>query len=154
MGNRKIFIQIASYRDPQLLLTTKDCIDKIKEWMNENETKFIKEKLVVNINEIEKNMISNLLDINQAPKELLAELIKEIKKNFNEKNFAVTDLSHSKVIIEIEGKEAKEVLKKGCPFNFNDLNITINFRSHSDILTVLGDEFGVAIVSEEGFISV
>ena len=55
-----------------------DCIDKIKEWMNENETKFIKEKLIVNINEIEKNMISNLLDINQAPQELLDELIKEM----------------------------------------------------------------------------
>lgn len=52
-----------------------DCIDKIKAWMNENETKFIKEDL---INEADKNMISNLLDINQAPKELLAELIKEM----------------------------------------------------------------------------
>ncbi len=30
MGNRKIFIQIASYRDPQLLPTIKDCIDKAK----------------------------------------------------------------------------------------------------------------------------
>ena len=30
MGNRKIFIQIASYRDPQLIPTLKDCIDKAK----------------------------------------------------------------------------------------------------------------------------
>ena len=50
------------------------------------------------------------------------ELIKDIKKNFDEINFAVTDLSHSKAIIEIEGNQAKEVLKKGCPFNFNELN--------------------------------
>lgn len=49
------------------------------------------------------------------------ELIKEIQEKFNEKDFAVTDLSHSKAIIEIEGKLTKEVLKKGCPFNFNDL---------------------------------
>ena len=49
------------------------------------------------------------------------ELIKEIQEKFNEKDFAVTDLSHSKAIIEIEGKRTKEVLKKGCPFNFNDL---------------------------------
>ena len=28
MGNRKIFIQIASYRDPQLLPTLRDCIEK------------------------------------------------------------------------------------------------------------------------------
>ena len=50
------------------------------------------------------------------------ELIKEIQEKFNEKDFAVTDLSHSKAIIEIEGMSTKEVLKKGCPFNFNDLN--------------------------------
>ena len=50
------------------------------------------------------------------------DLIKEIQEKFNEKDFAVTDLSHSKAIIEIEGKSTKEVLKKGCPFNFNDLN--------------------------------
>jgi glycosyltransferase involved in cell wall biosynthesis len=30
MGNGKIFIQIASYRDPQLLPTIKDCIEKAK----------------------------------------------------------------------------------------------------------------------------
>ena len=30
MGNRKIFIQIASYRDPQLIPTLKDCISKAK----------------------------------------------------------------------------------------------------------------------------
>ena len=49
-------------------------------------------------------------------------LIEEIKEKFNEKDFAVTNLSHSKAIIEIEGKSTKEILKKGCPFNFNDLN--------------------------------
>jgi glycosyltransferase involved in cell wall biosynthesis len=30
MGNGKIFIQIASYRDPQLIPTIKDCIEKAK----------------------------------------------------------------------------------------------------------------------------
>ena len=49
-------------------------------------------------------------------------LIKEITEKFNSNDFAVTDLSHSKAIIEIEGKYTKEILKKGCPFNFNDLN--------------------------------
>ena len=47
------------------------------------------------------------------------ELFSEILKNFNDSDFAVTDLSHSKAIIEIEGPNVKEVLKKGCPFNFN-----------------------------------
>ncbi len=49
-------------------------------------------------------------------------IIKEIEQNFSDKDFAVTDLSHSRAIIELEGDEAKEVLKKGCPFNFNNLN--------------------------------
>ena len=36
-------------------------------------------------------------------------------------DFAVTDLSHSRAIIELDGENAKEVLKKGCPFNFNEI---------------------------------
>ena len=56
------------------------------------------------------------------------ELFSEILKNFNDSDFAVTDLSHSKAIIEIEGPNDKEVLKKGCPFNFNifSKNMCIN----------------------------
>ena len=56
------------------------------------------------------------------------DLLKNILQNFQEIDFAVTDLSHSKAIIEIEGQEVKEVLKKGCPFNFNTLekNNSIN----------------------------
>ena len=50
------------------------------------------------------------------------ELIKNILETFDEKNFAITDLSHSRAIIELEGGKTKEVLKKGCPFNFNELN--------------------------------
>ena len=48
-------------------------------------------------------------------------LIKNVLQNFKESDFAVTDLSHSRATIEIEGQEVKEVLKKGCPFNFNSL---------------------------------
>ena len=48
-------------------------------------------------------------------------LIKNVLQNFKESDFAVTDLSHSRAIIEIEGQEVKEVLKKGCPFNFSSL---------------------------------
>jgi sarcosine oxidase subunit gamma len=49
------------------------------------------------------------------------EILKEVIEKFDENNFAITNLSHSKAIIELEGDNAKEVLKKGCPFNFNDL---------------------------------
>ena len=48
-------------------------------------------------------------------------LKEEVEKKFNETDFAVTNLSHSRVIIELEGKNTKEILKKGCPFNFNEL---------------------------------
>ena len=56
------------------------------------------------------------------------ELLKEIYSTFNKNDFAVTDLSHSKATIELEGPYVKEVLKKGCPFNFNILtkNMSIN----------------------------
>ena len=48
-------------------------------------------------------------------------LLKNIIEVFKETDFAVTDISHSRAIIELEGQDAKEVLKKGCPFNFNIL---------------------------------
>ena len=57
------------------------------------------------------------------------DLLKNISQNFKETDFAVTDLSHSKAVIEIEGKEVREVLKKGCPFNFNTLNINNSINS-------------------------
>ena len=65
-------------------------------------------------------------------------LLKKILQNLNEKNFALTDLSHSKAIIEIEGQGVKEVLKKGCPFNFNTLekNISINSTYNGIAFTV------------------
>ena len=50
------------------------------------------------------------------------DLLKKIHDVFKETDFAITDLSHSKSIIQIEGLNVKEVLKKGCPFNFNTLN--------------------------------
>ena len=66
------------------------------------------------------------------------DLLKNISKNFKETDFAVTDLSHSKVIIEIEGQDVREVLKKGCPFNFNVLekNKSINSTYNGIAFTV------------------
>ena len=60
------------------------------------------------------------------------DLIKDIADKFKDTDFAVTDLSHSRAIIEIEGNDTIEVLKKGCPFNFdtvgkdNSINSTYN----------------------------
>ena len=66
------------------------------------------------------------------------DLLTNILQNFKEIDFAVTDLSHSKAIIEIEGKDAKEVLKKGCPFDFNTLekNNSINSTYNGITFTV------------------
>ena len=66
------------------------------------------------------------------------DLLKSISQNFKEIDFAVTDLSHSKAIIEIEGQDTKEVLKKGCPFNFNTLekNNSINSTYNGIAFTV------------------
>jgi heterotetrameric sarcosine oxidase gamma subunit len=66
------------------------------------------------------------------------DLLKNISQNLNETDFAITDLSHSKAIIEIEGQDAKEVLKKGCPFNFNTLekNNSINSAYNGIAFTV------------------
>ena len=49
------------------------------------------------------------------------DLLNNIYEVFKNTDFAVTDLSHSRAIIELEGQDVKEVLKKGCPFNFNIL---------------------------------
>tara|TARA_B100001175_G_scaffold25020_1_gene18551 strand:+ start:16 stop:603 length:588 start_codon:yes stop_codon:yes gene_type:complete len=66
------------------------------------------------------------------------DLFKNISENFIETDFAVTDLSHSRAIIELEGQDVKEVLKKGCPFNFNILekNNSINSTFNGIAFTV------------------
>ena len=66
------------------------------------------------------------------------DLLNNISQIFKETDFAVTDISHSRAIIEIEGQDVKEVLKKGCPFNFNILenNNSINSTYNGITFTV------------------
>jgi len=66
------------------------------------------------------------------------DLLKNIKEIFNETDFAVTDLSHSRTIIELKGESSKEVLKKGCPFNFNKLkkNNCVNSTYNGITITI------------------
>ena len=52
-----------------------------------------------------------------SKKENIMEIIKE---KCNSENFAITDISHSRAVIQIKGLQAKEMLKKGCPLNFNE----------------------------------
>ena len=71
-------------------------------------------------------------------------LLKEIVEKFDENNFAITNLSHSRVIIELEGENAKEVLKKGCPYNFNELKkdncLNSTFNGMSVTIDLLGND--------------
>ena len=47
-------------------------------------------------------------------------IVEVIKGTCSSENFAATDISHSRAVIQIKGLQAKEILKKGCPLNFNE----------------------------------
>ena len=65
-------------------------------------------------------------------------LNENIKKTFVESDFAVTDLSHSRAIIGLEGENLKEILKKGCPYNFNEIkkNMCVNSVFNGITITI------------------
>ena len=48
-------------------------------------------------------------------------IINLIKEKCDDENFAITDISHSRAVIQIKGIQAREVLKKGCPINLDEL---------------------------------
>ena len=50
-------------------------------------------------------------------------IIEIIKGKCSEENFAITDISHSRAVIQIKGAQARELLKKGCPLNINEFEI-------------------------------
>ena len=86
--------------------------------ININGLKFPEEALTVNSNEKTRILwsapktwliVSKMENINQI-----------IKENCNEKDFAITDVSHSRAVIQIEGSGASNILKKGCPINFQE----------------------------------
>jgi len=49
--------------------------------------------------------------------------IQRVEKSFKETDFAITDISHSRAVIQIQGDQAKEILKKGSPINFNEFGV-------------------------------
>jgi len=71
-------------------------------------------------------------------------IINIIKEKCNVENFAVTDVSHSRAVIRIEGIQAKEVLKKGCPINFNEFKINNTagtvFHGISIVIDLINDD--------------
>ncbi len=67
-------------------------------------------------------------------------IFKIIKKTCSDDNFAVTDISHSRAIVQIKGKDAREVLKKGSPLNYNE------FRNNNCASTVFN---GITIIVDQ-----
>ena len=57
--------------------------------------------------------------------------IKEKLSSINDDDFAVTDISHSRAIIEISGLHAIDVLKKGTPLNLNNSEFKKNNCANS-----------------------
>ena len=121
-----LIVQIVQYKNSTVSIESID-IDGLKlkdeplKVSNNNETRILwngpKNWLLVST---KKDLLNNILQI------------------LKETDFAVTDISHSRAIIEIEGHDVKEVLKKGCPFNFNTLekNNSINSTYNGIAFTV------------------
>jgi len=121
-----LIVQIVQYKNSSISIDDVD-IDNLKlkneplNVISNNDTRILwsgpKNWLLVST---KKNLLNNIIEV------------------FKETDFAVTDLSHSRAIIELEGQNAKEVLKKGCPFNFNilDKNNSINSTYNGIALTV------------------
>ena len=126
-----LIVQIVQYKNSKVSIENID-IDGLK----------LKDKPLSVINNNDTRILWN------GPKNWLLvstkkDLLKNISQNFKVSDFAVTDLSHSKAIIEIEGQDAKEVLKKGCPFNFNilkkDNSINSTFNGIAFTVDMLDD---------------
>ena len=67
------------------------------------------------------------------------EVLDEINQKLKETDFAITNLSQSRAIIQIEGKNTKEILKKGCPYNFNELKNNNSLNSAYNGMSVTID---------------
>tara|TARA_Y100001935_G_C17292156_1_gene504033 strand:- start:622 stop:1212 length:591 start_codon:yes stop_codon:yes gene_type:complete len=50
----------------------------------------------------------------------------KLNSSFDENDFGITDISHSRAAIQIQGENTINVLKKGSPLNFNENNFSLN----------------------------
>ena len=58
-------------------------------------------------------------------------LKEKITSSFNDIDFGITDLSHSRAAIQIQGDNAIDVLKKGSPLNFNEDQFSVNSSANT-----------------------
>ena len=104
-----LIVQIVQYKNSKVQIESID-IDSLK----------LKNETLSVVNDNDTRILWN------GPKNWLLvsnkkDLLSDLKQSFKENDFAITDLSHSRAVIELEGANAKEILKKGCPFNLNEL---------------------------------
>jgi len=66
-------------------------------------------------------------------------IVETVKEKCGDENFAVTDISHSRAVIQVQGIQAKEILKKGCPINFNEFKINNCVGSVFNGITIVID---------------
>tara|TARA_Y100000590_G_scaffold463587_1_gene630713 strand:+ start:2413 stop:2994 length:582 start_codon:yes stop_codon:yes gene_type:complete len=122
-----LIVQIAQYKNSSLDLNDIE-IDSLK--LSNNATSVSKNKDTRILWNGPKNwlLVSN-------KKNLIETKLREL----SESDFAITDLSHSKAIIQLEGESAKEILKKGSPYNFNEMKKDICINSVFNGITITID---------------
>lgn len=114
MGNGKIFIQIASYRDPQLLPTIKDCIEKAKNpkklvfsiaWQHSPEDEWD------NLDEFKKDKRFKIIDINYKDSQGACWARNQLQQFYTDEEYTLQLDSHHR-FVENWDEEAIKMIKQ------------------------------------------
>ena len=104
MGNNKIFIQIASYRDPQLIPTLKDCIKNAKKpenlvfsiaWQRS------KEDVWDNLDEFLNDKRFKIIDINYEDSKGACWARNQLQQQYNGEEYTIQLDSHHRTLIDL-----------------------------------------------------
>jgi glycosyltransferase involved in cell wall biosynthesis len=119
MGNGKIFIQIASYRDPQLIPTIKDCIKNAKKpeklvfsiaWQHSSEDVWD------NLDEFKDDKRFRIVDINYSESKGACWARNQLQQNYNGEEYTLQLDSHHRFIENWDEELIlmyKQLVKKG-----------------------------------------
>jgi len=101
-------VQIAQYKRSKIQLKEIQ-IDGVKFPLSSPNVEYNEKTRILWSGPMEWLIVSSKKSIDQA-----------IQEKCSSENFAVTDISHSRAVIQIKGFKAGEILKKGCPIDFNN----------------------------------
>ena len=119
MGNGKIFIQIASYRDPQLIPTIKDCIKNAKKpeklvfsiaWQHSSEDAWD------NLDEFKDDKRFRIVDINYSESKGACWARNQLQQNYNGEEYTLQLDSHHRFVENWDEELIlmyKQLVKKG-----------------------------------------